>query len=257
MYFDSHCHYDFADFDNDRRSIWQQCQVQGIRRLLIPGVSPPQWPLALAIARDYEGIVTAAGIHPWWVAQLPGQTLTTTIRDQLAASIQQPLCVAVGECGLDGLIDSELPPQQACFELHLQLATELALPLIIHVRKTHHQTLALLRRYQPTAGGVIHGFSGSLELAQAYWRLGFYLGIGGVITYERARKTRAVVTAMPLESLLLETDAPDMPLQGFQGQPNSPLQLPKIAQALAELRGESIDLVATTTTDNGLRLFNL
>ncbi|WP_439135848.1 TatD family hydrolase, partial [Pseudomaricurvus sp.] len=114
-----------------------------------------------------------------------------------------------------------------------------------------------LSHYQPSAGGVIHGFSGSIEQAQQYWRLGFYLGVGGTITYERAKKTRRAIAGMPLESLLLETDAPDMPLDGFQGQPNTPLRLPRIAQCLAELRKAPLADIQKQTAQNTRTLFSL
>ncbi len=120
-----------------------------------------------------------------------------------------------------------------------------------------NETLQLLARLKPAGGGVIHGFTGSLDLARQYWALGFYLGVGGSITYPRANKTRQALASMPLESLLLETDAPDMPLNGFQGTPNSPLKIVNIAQALAALRTETIEDIARQTTENAHQLFNL
>jgi TatD DNase family protein len=165
--------------------------------------------------------------------------------------------VAIGECGLDAAITTSLAIQLPVFEAQLCLATELGLPIIIHCRRSHNELTSLLKRNKLPPGGVIHAFSGSYEMAKQYWDMGFYLGIGGTITYERAHKTREAVKRMPLDALLLESDAPDMPLAGKQGQRNSPEHIPLIAQALAELRGESVQLIAEQTTRNAQTLFKI
>lgn len=261
--FDSHCHFDFEVFGNDesRLKIWDQCRQQGVQHLLIPGVAPAQWQHAYRIAGNLPGVLMALGVHPWWIkkvfAGLEKKILSAEQLEHLISLSKEKPCVAIGECGLDAAIDININQQLPMFEQHLQLASELDLPLIIHVRKTHNETLALLKRYRPKAGGVIHGFTGSLELAQRYWALGFYLGIGGSITYSHAAKTRNTVKNMPLESLLLETDAPDMPLQGYQGRPNSPLRLNEVAKAMADLRNVPIESICRATTENSLRLFKI
>lgn len=263
--FDSHCHFDFPEFDADREQIWAGCRMLGIEQLMIPGVSPDQWARAEKIAQQLPGIYFSAGVHPWFIEhslpqiRISGFSATDAqqLREQLAFWLAKPQCRALGECGLDGAIDVPLDLQMTLLECQLRLARELNKPLILHCRKAHNEMMQLLAREPLPAGGVIHAFSGSLEMAQHYWKLGFYLGIGGTITYERASKTRAAVTAMPLESLLLETDAPDMPLAGYQGQRNSPEKLLRVAQCLAELRGENLEYVALQTTTNAERLFNL
>ncbi|ODS24807.1 deoxyribonuclease [Candidatus Endobugula sertula] len=249
-FFDSHCHFDFEVFDDTRRSLWSACLEKNIQQLLIPGIHPKQWLRAQAITEQYPGILMAAGIHPWWLASA---VLPET--EQWLAALKFPQCVALGECGLDAVIDLPLEKQQVVFEAHLQMAVEVSMPLIIHVRQAHNETLQLLKRYQPPRGGVIHGFSGSIELAKQYWNQGFHLGIGGSITYPRAHKTRKMVKAMPLASLLIETDSPDMPLSGYQGQPNSPLRIIEIAATLAELRQQSLETITEATTANSCRLF--
>lgn len=268
-FFDSHCHLDFSDFGHaaERAGLWRQCQDQGITELLIPGVEPKQWPTLGQLVDALEGVYFALGIHPWFANDLDSfkndnskmDTLSDALLAQLNKSqlLTKPQCVAIGECGMDAMIDTDLSWQEQLLEAHVQLACDLDKPLIIHVRKTHNPTLQLLSRYRPSAGGVIHGFTGSIDLAKQYWQLGFYLGIGGSITYPRANKTRNTVQAMPLESLLLETDAPDMPLQGKQGQANSPLALINVAKTLAELRGESLEKVAQQTRYNAQRLFRI
>jgi TatD DNase family protein len=283
--FDSHCHFDFPAFDQDRASLWQTCQQQGISHLLMPGVSPEQWPLAAQLCAKYPGLVYAAGLHPHWISkwvnermskcEAEGMSGTLAGSDQhrqefalqkisqliegqfsLAANGDAGKCVAVGECGLDKLIATPLALQQQVLHLHIDLANQLHKPLIIHSVKTHNEMLVCFKYNPPRYGGVIHAFSGSLELAQQFVARGFMLGVGGTISYERAQKTRHALSQIPLEYLVLETDAPDMPLQGRQGQRNSPEYLAQIAQILADLRGVAVQDVAAATSANALRLFH-
>lgn len=260
--FDSHCHFDFDCFEAERAALWQACQAAGVIQLLIPGVSPELWQRQQQLLEQFDGLYAAAGLHPWWIKSwldtLPDRKLSQQVLIQsLLPHLQHPRCVAVGECGLDAVIELPLEDQQPLFEAQLQCACEQKRPVIVHVRRAHNQTLQLLKRYRPARGGVIHGFSGSPELAQQYWRLGFYLGVGGTITYERASKTRAAVKAMPLEALLLETDAPDMPLSGRQGAANSPIYLPQVATCLAGLRDTPLEQIIAQTTANTRLLFQL
>lgn len=250
---DTHCHFDFEVFDHNRESLWRDCQSQGLEKLIMPGVEPKQWSKVSALTERFPGLYFAAGIHPHWAGQL--MSLKTPERSQLVNYLAHDHCVAIGECGMDGNLQISHDVQKGIFECHLQLACELNKPLIIHAHKAHHWIMPLLAQYKPAAGGVIHGFSGSLELAAGYWAKGFYLGVGGTITYERASKTRDTVTRLPLSAMLLETDAPDMPLKGFQGQANSPLQVLNIAKTLAQLRNESVDTIAAQTTANAHQLF--
>ncbi|WP_232522390.1 TatD family hydrolase [Marinimicrobium alkaliphilum] len=251
--FDSHCHIDFEVFDGERPALWGRCQAQGLTGLVVPGVSPAQWPGLEALCAHYDWHY-GAGVHPWWVADHP-QTdqWLTSLRQVLA----QPRCVALGECGLDNTIATPLAQQQAVFEAQVGLAAQLNKPLIIHSVRSHNAVLRTLKQKTPARGGVIHAFSGSPEQARQFWDAGFYLGIGGTITYARAAKTRRAVQQLPLEALLLETDAPDMPLAGRQGQRNSPEYLPEVARVLAELRGQSVREIAEQTTANSCRLFGL
>lgn len=255
--FDSHCHFDFDAFDSLRTSLWQDCRQAGLQGMVIPGVSPEQWPRLFALAEGLDGISGAAGLHPWWSQAWLTENQEQTLESLLLPWLQNQQCVALGECGLDAMIDLPLAQQAPLFELQLQLACEKQLPVIVHVRRAHNETLQLVKRYKPARGGVIHGFSGSLELAQQYWRLGFRIGVGGTITYDRARKTRTAVAKLPGESLVLETDAPDMPLAGHQGEPNNPLYLVDVAMALAQLRGETVADIARQTTENSLQLFDI
>lgn len=259
---DSHCHFDFSPFDGRRNELWALCRANNIEHLLIPGVHPDQWLVSYDLTKTLIGVKCSAGIHPWWIDKLNDKDLcdkglSLSVLSCLEKTLQQENCVAIGECGLDKVITINFELQQTIFEQHIQYACESGLPLIIHVGKTQNETLRLLSRYKPAGGGVIHGFTGSLDLAKQYWALGFYLGVGGSITYSRANKTRQALSQMPLESLLLETDAPDMPLNGFQGEPNSPLKIVNIAKALAKLRDEPLENIAQQTTKNARQLFNL
>lgn len=269
-FFDSHCHFDFVEFNADRAALWQACSTQGITQLLMPGVTPDQWQTAARLCVQYAGLCYAAGIHPHWIERQPwfqtdaNNLLDKSVREKIAALIQHEFtgsenatrCVAVGECGLDKMIKTPLELQQQLLTLHIDVANQLHKPLIIHCVRAHNELIALLKKNKPEAGGVIHAFSGSYEVAQQYVDLGFYLGIGGTITYERAQKTRAAAAKIPLEFLVLETDAPDMPLQGKQGKRNSPEYIPQIAQVLADLRGITVHEVAAATYRNAMRLFH-
>lgn len=235
--------------------MWQHCRQQGIGQLLIPAVAPQCWAQTRALAHSAEGLYWAAGLHPWWVAEA---TMTPAqLARALTLALADPRCVAVGECGLDGAIATDMALQESYLHAQLAVAEASAKPLILHAHRAHARLQPLLKQYRLPAGGVIHGFSGSAELARSYWNMGFCLGIGGTITYPRAAKTRAAVQALPAAALLLETDAPDMPLAGRQGQPNSPLLLPAVGACLAQLRGEVPAAIARQTTANACRLFQL
>ncbi len=278
MLIDTHCHFDFAAFSERREQLWADCQAAAIGHLIVPGVTPAQWPQALALTQIDPGIHYSVGLHPWWInafAAEPAQ-LANALHVWLAGAGFSPeaqrgensYCyvsaamaintpIAIGECGLDGSIAVPMTLQLDFLRVQLRAAVEHRLPVILHAHRAQNELLRELKQCPLPAGGVLHGFSGSVQQAMAFWQCGIYLGIGGTITYPRAVKTRAAVTQLPLESLVLETDSPDMPLQGYQGQPNSPLQVMAVAQALAELRNESLAEVMRQTTENACRLFRL
>ncbi|KUJ80209.1 TatD family deoxyribonuclease [Microbulbifer flavimaris] len=252
---DSHCHFDFDAFADDRDAVWASCRARGVAGLVIPGVSVAQWETLFALVEGQPGWYGAAGLHPWWVEELALEP--DELKRRLLSRGALSSCIAVGECGLDKEISVPLDRQELIFRLQLSAACDLDLPVIVHVHKYHAEALRILKDLRPPRGGVIHAFSGSEEIAREYWQLGFHLGVGGTITYERAAKTRRAVAAAPMESLLLESDAPDMPLCGRQGQRNSPEFLPDIAAVLAELRSISVEEVALQTRQNTERLFSI
>lgn len=262
FYFDSHCHLDFSDFDDDREEIWRDTKKNGVLATVVPGVAPEQWARSKKLSQQFNDIFFSVGVHPWWVAPLfsRGQkveTVVSELREKQKKALKHEKCVAVGECGLDKMIQASPEHQYEIFDYQVQLAQEFEKPLIIHSRKAHNEVMTHIDRAELKRGGVIHAFSGSAELAKQYIDRGLYIGVGGTITYDRAKKTRDTIAKLPLESILLETDAPSMPLQGHQGQRNSPEYIPEIARVVAEIKNESIEKVAQVTTENSCKLFGI
>jgi TatD DNase family protein len=244
---DSHCHLDFSAFATNTSTLLDQCHQAGINNIVIPTIGPSNWHKAFAFTKRFTSkevsLHPCLGIHPWFLNELT----PTSLEDLEALTIKHlASLVAIGEAGIDGVIDKEhnnLAEQITIFEAQLQLAQKYNLPIIVHHRRSHQHIVPLLRKYQLANAGIIHAFSGSYQQACQYIDLGFKLGIGGTITYPRAEKTIKAVKRLPLDSLVLETDAPSMPLFGFQGQSNSPLRLVEIFNTLATIRAEpEIDL---------------
>nr|WP_306671536.1 TatD family hydrolase [Endozoicomonas sp. ONNA2] len=261
--FDSHCHLNFSDFDNDRLTVLTRAKQAAVGRICIPATQQVEW-LSLINASELwsqvspVSIVAALGLHPWFIAgHNPGHL---KVLDKLLQ--QRPArVVAIGETGLD-FFDRNMTPetrakQLALFTGQVELACLHQMPLIIHGRKSHDDILKVLRRYKPGRAGIIHGFSGSEQQAGEYLKLGFKLGFGGGITYPRASKTRHLAATMPIDSIVLETDAPDMPLNGYQGQRNEPGRVKLVAECLAKLRGVSLPEVAEATSHNCRTLFRI
>ncbi|WP_026376994.1 TatD family hydrolase [Aestuariibacter salexigens] len=251
---DSHCHLDFAVFDADRDSVLYNAAAQGVQAIVIPGTTLASAPFLLDLCKSHPQCYPALGLHPYFLRDYRPQHL-----QQLEGLIKdnRQHIVAVGEIGLDSQIDVDLDLQKDVLDAQLRLAARYALPVIVHHRKTHHLLLGALGNAALVKAGVIHAFSGSIQDAHRYIEMGYKLGVGGVITYPRAQKTRETLSKVPLGSLVLETDAPDMPMQGRQGQRNSPEYLYDVAQCLAQLRGISVDEVMTVTSENSRRLFSL
>ncbi|ROT93549.1 TatD family deoxyribonuclease [Marinobacter sp. R17] len=234
MLVDAHCHFDFPCFDGEREQILQDFHAHQGGGLVIPGVEAATWSRVQAVAASDASMRYCLGIHPWFV---DGHTDADLERLKSILSSRPADCVALGECGLDRL-HGDLATQRPWFEAQVDLAVELALPLVIHSVRTHDEVAAVLRRRRLVAPVLVHGFSGSPEQARALTDMGCYLGVGGVITYSRARKTRRAVAEVPLERLVLETDAPDMPPDGVRKGDNRPTYLPFVFKALCELRSE-------------------
>lgn len=248
---DSHVHLDFIDFEQDISDVLSRAQLAGVNQFIVPGVSLDTWPRLAQFARKQSNVHAAFGLHPYFL-----KPETKFPRDELIEILTREDAVAVGECGVDSSRPN-LQLQIDMFEQHIEVANELSKPLIVHHRKSHHHIFSSFKRKIPKFGGVIHAFSGSLQDAEKYIEKGFFLGCGGTITYDRANKTREVFKQVPLDNIVLETDSPDMPLSGLQGQRNEPANLKTIATALSALRNEPLALITQQTVENTERLFGL
>ncbi|MFQ3237573.1 MAG: TatD DNase family protein [Paraglaciecola sp.] len=251
---DSHCHLDFPCFAEDLVAILSQCQANNIHRIVIPGTRAASWPQLIGMSQSSPLLEFSLGLHPYFLEEYTECDLV--LLDELITRHRKTV-VAVGEIGLDNSLNTALALQEKVFVRQLLLAEKHQLPVIIHHRRSHNQLIRALKAHLPSKGGIIHAFSGSLYEAQTYLNMGFKLGVGGTITYSRAIKTRKVFSQLPLSSLVLETDAPDMPLHGKQGERNSPIYLPLILTALQQLRNESEEEVADACERNTKDIFGL
>lgn len=249
---DSHSHFDDGEFDADRDSVLARARDAGVTRQIIPAIAVSNFENVRALCAAHHGLFAAYGLHPMLLAEHAPSHI-----NELASWIEREKPVALGECGLDFFIEGlDRDTQRDVFERQLALAKDFDLPVIVHARRAFDDVGAALRRIGGLRG-VVHSFSGSEEQAQAFFRLGFHLGIGGPVTYERAKRLRAIVAAMPIEWLLLETDSPDQPLSGHQGERNEPAFTADVLDVIANLRGESREAVAAATTRNCETLFRL
>lgn len=250
---DTHCHFDFPPFYGQEAQSLAMAQQAGVRQIIVPAVTADRFARVLRLAREHSPLYAALGLHPLYIAQ-HGDEQLAQLADFLASKPAK--LVAVGEIGLDlYMAEPQLARQQRLLAAQLKLAGRHDLPVILHSRRSHDQLAAMLRRADVPRRGVVHGFAGSLAQAQAFVRLGYFIGVGGTITYPRAQKTRGVMAQLPLAALLLETDAPDMPLAGYQGQPNRPERAADVFQALCLLRPEPAETIATQLQQNTRTLF--
>ncbi len=251
---DSHCHLDLAEFEDDLDKVLQQSKQAGVERYLIPGTTPGGWLRQLTIRETYQQCDLAFGLHPYFLADIKDNAI-----EQLTQFVEQhrSACIAIGEIGLDASLSIPMEEQQDIFLAQLELAQQFELPVILHHRKTHHLLIEALKKTNFEYGGVIHAFSGSKQVAEQYIEMDFLLGIGGTITYPRASKTRQTVAELSLEHMLLETDSPDMPMHGRQGERNSPEYVTDVLATLVELKQVEREKITAQTTQNYLRLFSL
>lgn len=259
-YIDTHCHLDFPVFTDDLDDVVQNAIAAGVEKIILPAVSASNWQAVYTLTQRYNNIYAAYGLHPMFLAQHKNQHIKDL--ENFFADHQHPQTVAVGECGLDFFVSGLDRQQQLTFFIaQLKLANTLSLPLIIHARKSLDIILKYSRQYRQTTQteyrGVIHCFSGSEQQAYQCIEQGFLLGFGGAITYPRAKKLRHLVATLPLESLLLETDAPDQPAAMYYGQRNEPKMLVDIATTIAELRDCDVSVIAEATSYNACTLFGI
>jgi TatD DNase family protein len=234
MLVDSHCHLDAEEFDADRDAVIARARAAGVAAQIVPAVDAASWEKLRAVCATTPGLYPAYGLHPMSLERHRPEHLTA-----LREWIERERPVAVGECGLDFFVDGlDAAQQRTYFDGQLRLAREFALPVIVHARRAVDDVLAAIRRFAPLTG-VVHSFSGSADQAKRLFESGFLIGLGGPVTYERAQRLRGLAATLPIESLLLETDAPDQPDSAHRGQRNEPARLATVRDTIAQLRGLS------------------
>ena len=249
---DSHCHFDAQAFEADRPAVHNNAHNAGVQAIISPAVTAASWPELQRISAKYPHIHPAYGLHPMFIDQHQSGDI-----DALEQWLDQEKPAAVGECGLDFYETKQRQQKQIDYlEAQLTLAQRYQLPVIIHARKAVEDILQRIRRY-PELRGVIHSYSGSLEQARQFIDRGFYLGFGGPVTWPKSTRLQTLIKALPLDAILLETDAPDQADASHRGERNEPGYLPIIAEKIASLKELEFEDVAIATTHNATELFRL
>ena len=252
---DSHTHLDFPDFDADRPQVLARSRALGVKQMVVLGVYQSNWQRLWDLVQTDSQLYAAFGLHPVYLDDHRPEHVIE-LGQWLSRLAQHPQVCAVGEIGLDYFLpELDRDGQQQLFEAQLQLAADFQLPALLHVRRSHAQVIATLKRIRLKRGGIIHAFAGSREEAREYIKLGFKLGLGGAATWPQALRLRKVMVDLPLEAIVLETDSPDMAPAMYPNQRNSPEHLPDICQALAEVMGVSSERLAEATTANACEVF--
>lgn len=253
---DTHTHLDFPDFDKDRQALMTQSRALGVRQMVVLGVYQANWQRVWDLVQSDPDLHAAFGLHPVYLDEHRPDDLVE-LGDWLSRLAGHRQLCAVGEIGLDYFIETlDHERQQTLFDAQLQLAVDFNLPALIHVRRSHAAVIATLKRFKLKRGGIIHAFAGSKEEAREYIKLGFKLGLGGAATWPQALRMHRVLAELPLESVVLETDSPDMAPAMFPGQRNSPAHLPAICAALAAIMSISPERLAAASTANACELFS-
>ncbi|WP_256080934.1 TatD family hydrolase [Massilia sp. YIM B04103] len=253
MWIDTHCHLDAHEFGAESLKVAAQAAAQGVGMIVIPAVEKANFSIVKQLADTAPNACYALGIHPIYVPRANEDDLVF-MRRQVEQAMADPRFVAIGEIGLDFFIPMLCEPEMREKQIHflreqLKIARDFNLPVLCHVRKSQDQVLKHVRQIPP-AGGIAHAFNGSFQQAQGFIDVGFKLGFGGAMTFTRALQIRRLAAELPLSSIVLETDAPDISPAWVHPGRNSPDQIPRIAAVLAELRGIDIGEVASATTAN-------
>jgi TatD DNase family protein len=253
MFIDTHCHLDAAEFGDSTDALVQEALAAGVGTIVIPSVDASNFASVQEICAQHANCAPAFGIHPMYVDRATPADLVL-----LREFIRQHHPVAVGEIGLDFFMENfDQEQQEYYFSAQLKIAQEFNLPVLLHIRKAQDTILKHLRR-TPVCGGIAHAFNGSPQQAAEFIKLGFKMGFGGAMTYPRATRLRELAATLPLASIVLETDSPDIPPAFLQrGQPNCPCYLPRIAETLAELRKLPLAEIARITSANALAVLPL
>lgn len=249
---DSHCHLDAPEFDPDRIDVIARARAAQVSAQVVPATAAAGWPRLREICRSAPGLHPAYGLHPMYLAEHRGEHLSL-----LREWIKHERPCAIGECGLDFYVENlDTGAQRHYFRGQLELAAEYDLPVIVHARRAVEEVIATIKAIGHLRG-VVHSFSGSMEQAVQLFERGFLIGLGGPLTYPRANRLHRLATQIPLQQLLLETDAPDQPDAGIRGQRNEPARLRTVLSFVSQLRGEAEETIAQQTAANARRLFGL
>lgn len=253
-YFDTHAHLDYETYQENFDGFYQNLMASGVEKVVIPGVTLAETPRIIDLIDKYENLYAAVGIHP-----SDAKTFDENSIEALRKYAENPKVVGIGETGLDYYHDKTFNEiQKECFIAHIKLANELEKPLIIHDRDAHRDTFDVIKQYKSkNIDLIMHCFSGSVEFAKECIKEGYYIAIGGVVTFKNAKVLKEVAKEIPLEKLVIETDAPFLTPHPFRGETNSPEYLKYVAVEIAGLKGISAEEVCEATFSNGLRVFNL
>lgn len=255
MLVDSHCHLnmlDLAAFDGSLDKLMAAAREKHVETMLCVNVDRAHQAEVIGIAEQYANVYASVGLHP-------SEAVSTLLSDEeILRYVDHPKVVAIGETGLDYYYnDTGLEQQRDSFAQHIRLAKQANLPLIIHTRAAQDDTLAIMRDNDAKqCGGVMHCFTEALDMAEAAMEMGFYVSISGIVTFKNAKNVQEVAAAIPMDRLLIETDAPYLTPVPYRGKPNGPQHVGYVAEKIAELKGLSVDEVAQQTTENFYTLFN-
>jgi len=253
MLIDTHCHLDAAEFDADREAVLARAFAAGVEAIVVPAVAPSNHDAVRALAGVDRRLAYALGIHPLFVERASADDLAR-LRERVADSIADDSFVAIGEIGLDFFVEGQdRERQQRFLAEQLRIARDFDLPVLLHVRRAHDLVLAQLRRVRPLTG-IAHAFNASVQQATQYLELGFALGFGGAMTFDRALRIRRLASELPSHAHVLETDAPDIAPEWIARERNEPAQVARIADSFAALRSISREQVIAQTAANALRV---
>ena len=248
--FDTHARYDDSAFDEDRDVLLGRILSENVFAVVNQGTDLKSSKFSLELAEKYDGVYAAVGLHP----ELVNENSVSEL-EEIKKLASHPKAVAIGEIGLDYYYDTPKDIQKQVFSAQMEIANELSKPVNIHDREAHGDTLELLKKYRPK--GILHCFSGSAEMAKEVVKLGMYIGIGGVITFKNARKTVEVVSSIPLERIVLETDCPYLAPVPFRGKRNNSSYIEYTAEKIAEIRSISKEEVLRITKENACKVYNV
>lgn len=254
MLIDTHAHIDMENFKNSFDDVIKTAEEYGVKKIVIPGVEPSGFDRIVELCEKYENIYGAAGVHPEEL-----NSYNEDAENRIKELLKHPKIIAVGEIGLDYYWDkSQIERQKEIFERQILIAKQANKPVLVHDREAHQDCFEILKRTKAQETGVVmHCFSGSPEFAQECIKEGFYIALGGVVTFKNAKKAKEVAKIVPLDRLLLETDAPYMTPVPFRGKENQPAYVKFVAQEIAQLRGISFEEVAGATTANAKKVLKI